>query len=149
VLHFLLRLLFEVGSKLEARELIFKEEMLPFLLKESLDCFNDDDPGFASSCWERSTALDGSGRRVQLAVVLLLLSSFDGVLLISVHFWGRSVGDRDGGEVDRGGNSVSSPILMRLRASSSSYLISSSHKLMIPIESDAPLSDFGPAAGLF
>jgi hypothetical protein len=104
---------------------------------------------FASSFCESLTALDG--RRIEL---LLLLSSFDEVLLISVIFLGRLVGDGDGGGDggDREGNYVLSSILMRLSyvsSLSSSSLLSSSHKLIIPVESDALLPIFGPASGLF
>ena len=147
--RFPLRLLFEVGcNKLEARGLIFNEEMLPFLLKESFDCLNG--PVFAFSSFKAiATALARRSELLAETYKFLLLSSFDGVLLLSVLFLGRSVGDSDGGGDggDREGNSLLSSILTRLRvsfssSSSSSSLLSLSHKLIIPFESEVPLTTF-------
>jgi hypothetical protein len=58
---------------------MFKEEMLPFLLKESLDYFIDPVFAFSSFC-ESLTALDRISELLAIFVLLNLRSSLDGVL---------------------------------------------------------------------
>ena len=150
------RLLSEIGcSIVEARELIFTADRQPFLLKDRVDCLIP--VLFASSRWERRTALDmDRSELLAVLVVLVLLSCFVGVLFESVLFFGRSVGDvdGDGGEVDWEEDLVLSLISTRRHSSSfsssSSVLsLSSLHKLMTPFELEGPLLTFGSTAGLF
>ena len=152
--HFLFRLLSEIGcSIVEARELIFTADRQPFLLKDRVDCLIP--VLFASSRWERRTALDmDRSEFLAVLVVLVLLSCFVGVLFESVLFFGRSVGDvdGDGGEVDWEEDLVLSLISTRrhsssFSSSSSSVLSSSLHKLMTPFVSVVPLLTFGSTAG--
>ena len=152
--HFLFRLLSEIGcSIVEARELIFTADRQPFLLKDRVDCLIP--VLFASSRWERRTALDmDRSELLAVLVVLVLLSCFVGVLFESVLFFGRSVGDvdGDGGEVDWEEDLVLSLISTRRHSSSfsssSSVLsLSSLHKLMTPFVSVVLLSAFGSTAG--
>ena len=148
--HFLFRLLFEIGCS------IFEALVLmAFVLKGSFCCFIP--VLFASSFWERRTALD-MGRSVLLAVLLLdLLSCFVGVLFESVLFFGRSVVDGDGGGGGEDGNKEEEGLVVRLttthHAFSSSFLssslLSSSIRLITPFKSVNPPSTFGSAAGLF
>ena len=147
--HFLFRMLFEMGCS------IFEALALMALLKGSFCCFIP--VLFASSFWERRTALDMGGS--VLLAVFDLISCFVGVLFESVLFFGRSVVDGDGGGEDV--NKEEEDLVVRLflttthhASSSSSFsfssssLLSSSIRLIIPFVSVVPLLTFGSTAGL-
>ena len=125
--HFLFRLV-EIGCSIfEALVLI------AFLLKESFCCFIP--LLFASSFWERRTALD-IGRSVLLAILLDLLLCFVGVLFESVLFFGRSVVDGDGGgeDVNKEEEGLVVFLCLTKHHSSSSFSFSSSYLLSSSID---------------